>query len=169
MLFKSTMSTSPSISSISYQKVLGEHLKTRITDLFIYNLYIFSSEKEKYEVDIPKAVLIFLPIVFSKATQSDASRLLEAGSFSFDPELPRRFPQEDWIQLFSSSYEACKLATAAKDDEPMIPDSELMIPDSEPMIPDLRAQRFLFPFFTFFLTFLFVFFLLLLFLHSNYR
>ena len=141
------MSASPSISSISYRKVYGEHLKTRATNLFVYNLCNFSSKIERYDVDIPNAVLIFLPIVFSKAGKSGASRLLEAGSFSFDPELPRRFPQENWNQLFSSSYEACKLAIAVKDDEPMIP-------DSEPMIPDLLVQRSSFPFFTFFYFFL---------------
>ena len=111
LLVESTMSTSPSISSISYQKVLGEHLKTRITDLFIYNLCIFSSKLVKYEVDIPKAVLIFLPVVFSQAGRSDASlHLLEAGFFSFDAQLPERFPQEDWNQLFSSCYKAWKSA-----------------------------------------------------------
>lgn len=110
LLVKSDMSTSPSIFSNSCQKLSGELLKSRITDLYIYNLCFFSSKIEKFKVDIPKAVLIFLPIVFSKARRSDASHLIEAGSFRIDPELPRRFPQENWDQLFSSSYKACKSA-----------------------------------------------------------
>jgi len=65
----------------------------------------------KYKVDIPKTVLIILPIVFFKAGQAiGRERLLEAGSFSFDYELPMRFPQENWNELFSSCYTACKLA-----------------------------------------------------------
>ena len=72
---------------------------------------------EKVEVDIPKTVLIFLPIVFSQARGSAAALdLLGAGSFSFDPRLQTRFPQENWDQLFSASYEACKLAIAAEGD-----------------------------------------------------
>ena len=72
---------------------------------------------EKVEVDIPKAVLIFLPIVFSQARGSAAALdLLGAGSFSFDPRLQTRFPQENWDQLFSASYEACKLAIAPEGD-----------------------------------------------------
>ena len=123
LLFKSIMSVSPSISSVSCRKVSGEHRKTRIFYLKIITS-IFSSKLKKYEVDIPKTVLIFLPIVFSKAGRSDASlRLLQARSFSFDPCLPRRFPQEDWDQLFSSSYTACKLVIGVKDDDlkPTIP------------------------------------------------
>jgi len=71
----------------------------------------FVSKMGEYEVDIPKTVLIILPIVFSKAGQAiGQERLLEAGSFSFDPQLPTRFPQENWNELFSSCYTACKLA-----------------------------------------------------------
>ena len=67
------------------------------------------------KVDIPKAVLVFLPIVFSHAERSDETLdLLKAGSFSFDPQLRRRFPEEDWDQLFSSCFEACELAIIAK-------------------------------------------------------
>jgi hypothetical protein len=92
-------------------------ISTVITSAF------FCSKIGKYKVDIPKAVLIFLPIVFSQAGRSDASlRLLDAGSFSFDPQLPRRFPQENWNQLSSSSYKACMLAIGAKGDEPTIPE-----------------------------------------------
>ena len=127
LLVKSTMSASPSISSISYRKVYGEHGRTRIIKLYIYNLSIFSSKIEKYEVDIPKSVLVFLPIVFAQAGRSGASlHLLEAGYFRFDLRLPRRFPQENWNRLSWSSYEACKLAIAAKGDQPMIPE-----PDAE--------------------------------------
>jgi hypothetical protein len=93
-------------------------------------LFFLSSKIEKYEANIPKAVLIILPIIFSKAKRAvGLLRLLDAGSFRFDPQLPRRFPQENWDQLFSSSYTACKLAVArAREDEhrmgvlPMIPD-----------------------------------------------
>ena len=85
--------------------------------VFIFNLFIFSSNKalEKIEVDIPKAVLIFLPIVFSQAGRSAAALdLLGAGSFSFNPRLQTRFPHENWEQLFSASYAACKLAIARR-------------------------------------------------------
>ena len=90
--------------------------------VYIYNLCIFSSKIRKYEVDIPKATLIFLPIVFSQVKRLDASLLLESRFFKVNPQLPRRFPQEDWNQLFSSSYKACKLAIGAKvdDSEPTI-------------------------------------------------
>ena len=92
--------------------------KTRIIDLHIYNLRFLSSKIEKYEADIPKTVLIILPIVLSKAGRSvELIRLLKPGLFSFDPELPRRFPQENWDQLFSSSYIACTLAVPAEDDD----------------------------------------------------
>ena len=74
------MSASPIISSVSYRKASGEHLgKTRIIDLLhLYNLciLILSSKIDKYEVDIPKTVLIFLPIVFSQVRRSDAYSLL---------------------------------------------------------------------------------------------
>ena len=73
------------------------------------------------EVDIPKAVLIFLPIVFSHAGRSAATLdLLGAGSFSFDPQLRRRFPEENWDQLISTCFKACKLAITAKGDKPTI-------------------------------------------------
>ena len=123
---KSSMSASPNISSVSYQKVSSEHLKTRINDLYIYCLCMFSSKTEEYGADILKAVLIFLPIVFS---QPEARRsavaldLLEAGSISFDPRLRRRFPQENWDQLLSSSFKACKLAITAKG-KPTIPEPD---------------------------------------------
>jgi hypothetical protein len=104
--------------------ISGEHLKTMTINFYLYNLSSFSSNLEKYDADIPKAVLIILPIVFSKAGRSVALLdLLDAGSFSIDPQLPRRFPQEEWRQLFSSSYTACKLALAAKVDNriPVLP------------------------------------------------
>ena len=82
------------------------------TIVFTFNLFIFSSEILK-NVDIPKAVLIFLPIVFSQVGRSAAALdLLGAGSFSFHPQLREQFPQENWDQLLSASYEACKLAIA---------------------------------------------------------
>ena len=116
---KSTMSTSPSISFFSYREISGELLKTGINDLYS-NLCIFSSQ---YNVDIPKAVLIFLPIVFSQARRSAAALdLLGAGSFRFDPQLRGLFPEENWDQLFSSCFEACKLAITAKGDNPTIPE-----------------------------------------------
>ena len=85
--------------------------------VFTFNLFIFSSEiLEKNEVDVPKAVLVFLPIVFSQAGRSAAALdLLKSGSFRF-PQFQRRFPRENWDQLFSVSYEACKLAMAAEGD-----------------------------------------------------
>ena len=96
--------------------------------VYIYNLCIFSSKIRKYEVDIPKATLIFLPIVFSQVKRLDASLLLESRFFKVNPQLPRQFPQEDWNQLFSSSYKACKLAIGAKVD------------DSEPTIPEFSTE-----------------------------
>ena len=86
--------------------------------VFTFNLFIFSSEiLKKNDVDIPKAVLIFLPIMFSQAGRSAATlRLLRAGSFRFHAQFQRRFPQENWDQLFSASYKACKLAIAAEGD-----------------------------------------------------
>ena len=86
--------------------------------VFAFNLFIFSSRMlEEFEVDIPKAVLIFLPIVFSQAGRSAAALfLLRDEFFSFEPRLQTRFPQENWDQLFSASHEACKLAIAAEGD-----------------------------------------------------
>ena len=85
--------------------------------VFVVNLFIFSSDMLGKVVDVPKAVLIFLPIVFSHAGRSAAALdLLRAGSFKFHPQFQRRFPQENWDQLFSASYEACKLAIAAEGD-----------------------------------------------------
>ena len=98
--------------------------------IFTFNLRI--SKKSSYKVDIPKAVLIFLPIVFSQAKRS-ALRLLKAGSFSIDPRLPIRFPFENWDQLFSSSYNACRLAIAAEgaSDTQTITEPTITEPDTE--------------------------------------
>ena len=53
--------------------------------------------------------------MFSHAGRSAAALdFLGAGSFSFDPQLKKQFPQENWDQLFSASYEACKLAITAE-------------------------------------------------------
>ena len=99
--------------------------------VFAFNLFIFSSEMLG-KVDVPKAVLIFLPIVFSQAGRSAATLdLLRAGSFSFDPQLKRQFPQENWDQLFSASYEACKLAIAAEGDNIAIATGDMMAIASE--------------------------------------
>ena len=98
--------------------------------VFAFNLFIFSSNTRKdVGVDIPKAVLIFLPIVFSHAGRSAAALdLLSAGSFRVSPQLQRQFPQENWDQLFWDSYKACKLAIAApEDDGPTIPESDAEI------------------------------------------
>ena len=100
--------------------------------VFAFNLCIFSTSRkmEKYEVNIAKAVLIFLPIVFqvSQVGRSAAAlNLLKAGSFSVDPQLRRQFPQENWDQLFSASYKACKLAIAAAGDKPTIPEPDAVI------------------------------------------
>ena len=76
------------------------------------------------EVDILKGVLIFLPIVFSHAGRSASTLvLLEAGSFSLDPHIRKRFPQENWDKLISSSFKACRLAITAKGDKPTIRES----------------------------------------------
>ena len=91
--------------------------------IFAFSLCIFSSKIKDYDVVIPIAVLIFLPtrMVFSQARQSAAARdPLKAGSFNFDPQLPRRFPSENWDQLFLSSYKACKLVPTAEGDKPTI-------------------------------------------------
>ena len=67
------------------------------------------------DVVIPKAVIIFLPIVFSHAGKSAATiDLLGAGSFSFDPWLPTQFPEENWDELSSACFKACKLAITAE-------------------------------------------------------
>ena len=99
--------------------------------IFTFDLSIFSRNDnvDISNVDISKAVLIFLPIVFSAARGSAAPAardLLKAGYFSLDPQLRSISPHENWDQLSSSSYEACKLALAAKGDNPTIPD-----PDAE--------------------------------------
>jgi len=105
------MLASPSTSSGSYRKTSGKHLKTGTIDFLSLFVLALSSEMDVYEVDIPKAVLIILPIVFSKARRTaQLLGLLKAGAFNFDPQLSRRFPQEDWNQLLSSCYTACKLA-----------------------------------------------------------
>ena len=97
--------------------------------IFTFNLYIFSSEYE-----IAKAVLIFLPRVFSAARGSTAARdLLKAGHFSFDPQLRSLYPQENWDQLSSSSYKACKLALTANGDNLTIPDPDVEIGHQENM------------------------------------
>ena len=85
--------------------------------VFTFNLFIFSSKTLlENKVDIPKAVLTFLPVVFSQAGRSAAALdLLGAGSFSVNPHLRTHFPHENWDQLFSASYEACKLAIATGD------------------------------------------------------
>ena len=75
-------------------------------------------------VDILKAVLIFLPIVFSYAGRSASTLvLLEAGPFSLDRHIRKRFLQENWDKLISSSFKACKLAITVKGDEPTIRES----------------------------------------------
>ena len=92
-------------------------LKPQSIVFITFNLFFFS-RKILWEntVDIPKAVLIFLPIVFSQAGRSAAALdLLGAGSFSVNPHLRTHFPHENWDQLFSASYEACKLAIATGD------------------------------------------------------
>ena len=98
--------------------------------VFTFNLFVFSSERktlETVEVDIPKAVLTFLPIVFSQAGRSAAALdLLGAGFFSFHLQLQRCFPQENWDQLFSASYEACKLAITTEGDNPVIATSDML-------------------------------------------
>ena len=103
--------------------------------IFTFYLWVFSTSKiEKYKVDIPKAVLTFLPIVFSQARRSAAALdLLESGSFSFDPQLPRRFPFENWDELFLSSYNACRLAIAAEgaSDTQTITEPTITEPDTE--------------------------------------
>ena len=89
-----------------------------------FNLCILSSNK----VDVAKAVLIFLPIVFLEARGSAAARdLLKTRYFSFDPQLRSLYPQENWDQLSSSSYKACKLALTAKGDNLTIPDPDVEI------------------------------------------
>ena len=94
--------------------------------IFTFNLGIFSSQYS-VDVDIPKAILIFLPIVFSEVRGSASARdLLEAGYFSLHPHLRSLYPQENWDQLSSSSFKACMLALTAKGDNPTIPD-----PDAE--------------------------------------
>jgi len=107
------MSASPSISFISYRTISSEHFTTRIIDLYIYNLCFFSSKIENYEADIPKAVLIILPILSSKARQSFGLRFW--GGLAL--QLQRRFPQENWNQLFSSSYKACGPAVSMERDD----------------------------------------------------
>ena len=118
-------------SSFLKRKALVSILKPHSL-IFIFNLCIFSSESN---VNVSKAVLIFLPIVFSAARGSPAAGdLLKSGHFSFNPELRSLSPQENWKQLSSSSYKACKLALTAKgdSDNPTIPlitqRSQIMMP-----------------------------------------
>ena len=102
--------------------------------VFTFDFFIFSSIfLKENEVDIIKAVLIFLPIVFSQAGRSAAAlELLVAGSFSFNPHLQRRFTQENWDQLFSASYKACKLAIAAEGDNIAIATGDMLAISMDP-------------------------------------
>ena len=70
-------------------------------------------------VDMSKAVLIFLPIVFSHAGRSASTLVPLSGSFSLEPHIRKRFPQENWDKLISTSFKACKLAITAKGDKPL--------------------------------------------------
>ena len=70
--------------------------------------------------------------MFSHAGGSAAALdLLKAGSFRFHARLQRQFPQENWDQLFSSCYTACKLAIATGGD---IPVQTIPEPGTEPEI-----------------------------------
>ena len=97
--------------------------------IFTFKLCILSSQYE-VDVDIPKAILIFLPIVFSEVRGSAALAardLLKAGYFSLHPQLRSRYPQENWDQLSSSSCKACMLALTAKGDNLTISDPDAAI------------------------------------------
>lgn len=76
----------------------------------------FSSYIREYGADIPRTVLVILPIIFSKAAPSDVlERFLKSWSPRVDPQLRRRYPQDNWSDLYSSTYRACELAATGDD------------------------------------------------------
>ena len=72
------------------------------------------------EADIPHAILVILPVIFSKAAPSDElERFLNSWSLRVDPRLRKQYPQENWTELYSSTYKACKLALKSDDTLPI--------------------------------------------------
>jgi len=62
---------------------------------------------EKYEADIPKTVLLILPVILSKVVRSDKlEAFLKTRLLSTDPQLQKRLPEENWKELCSSSHNA---------------------------------------------------------------
>lgn len=69
-----------------------------------------------YEADIPKACLLILPVIFSKAAPSDElEHFLRPHPPHVHFQLQMRFPEENWYKLLSSSYQACILALEGGD------------------------------------------------------
>ena len=99
----------------------------------------------KYEADIPHTILVILPMIFSKAGPSDdLERFLNSLSLRVDPQLRKRFPQENWSKVYSSIYEACKLA--AKGDDawmavspaiPKLPVAEMRTPPRPKLVVEI--------------------------------
>ena len=55
-------------------------------------------------------------MIFSKAAPSgDLERFLKSWSLRVDPRLRERYPQENWSELYASTYRACKLAAKGDD------------------------------------------------------
>ena len=82
----------------------------------------FSRHGGEYEGDIPYTILVILPMICSKAAPSgDLQRFLKSWSLRIDPYLLKRYPQENWDQLYSSTYEACILAAKGDDAWMLVP------------------------------------------------
>ena len=61
-------------------------------------------------------------MIFSKGAPSDdLERFLKSWSLRVDPQLLKRYPQENWNQLYSSTYKACKLAAKGDDAWMLVP------------------------------------------------
>jgi hypothetical protein len=61
-------------------------------------------------------------MIFSKAAPSnDLECFLKSWSFRVDPQLLKRYPQEIWNQLYSSTYKACQLAAKGDDAWMLVP------------------------------------------------
>ena len=61
-------------------------------------------------------------MIFSKAASGDdLEHFLESWSLHVDPRLPKLYPQHDWNKLYSSTYNACKLAAKGDDAWMLVP------------------------------------------------
>jgi hypothetical protein len=84
--------------------------------------FSLSRKTEQYETDIPHTALVILPMIFSKVAPSDELEFfLESWSLRVDPQLPKRYPQENWSELYSSTYKACELAVKGNTTRVLVP------------------------------------------------